>query len=84
VDKGVVVSKIGDKEVGGSVGGVEKAATWDCGGGVWTEFRPSMARRREKLVFIDSIISLIFVISPCRDDRVEVIEAASASCWSRR
>jgi hypothetical protein len=38
VDKGVVVSKIGDKEVGGSAGGVEKAATWDCGGGVLTEF----------------------------------------------
>jgi hypothetical protein len=46
VDKGVVVSKIGDKEVGGSVGGVEKAVTWDCGGGISTEFRPSMASKR--------------------------------------
>jgi hypothetical protein len=38
VDKGVVVSKIDDREVGGRVGGVEKAVTWDYGGGVSTEF----------------------------------------------
>jgi hypothetical protein len=38
VDKGVVVSKIGDREVGGRVGGVEKAVTWDCEGGVSMEF----------------------------------------------
>jgi hypothetical protein len=64
VAKGVVVSKIGDKEVCGRIGGVEKAATWGCGGGVSTEFRPSLASKREKLEFMDSIISLIFVISP--------------------
>jgi hypothetical protein len=80
VAKGVVVSKIGDKDVCGSIGGVEKAVTWGCGGGVSTEFRPSRDNKREKLEFMERIISLIFVISPCRDDRVEVVEAASTSC----
>jgi hypothetical protein len=80
VANSVVVSKIGDKEVCGRIGGVEKAVTWGCGGGVSTEFLPSMASKREKLEFIDGIISLILVISPCRDDRVEVVEATSISC----
>jgi hypothetical protein len=75
VVRGVAVSKIGDREVCGSEGGVEKVAPCETGGGVSTEFRPSVTSKREKFAFMEIIISLNLDISPWRVDRVEVVVA---------